>query len=335
MKDNYQRTIDYMRISITDRCNLRCKYCMPEDIEFLPHDTVMRYEEFLRLTKIFAKQGIRKIKVTGGEPLVRRGCVDFIRSLKAIDGIDNVTITTNGVLLEQYLDELLDAGIDAINISLDTLKRESYKAITGRDEFDRVWNGITAAADSGVKVKINCVPIGNVNASEIPAFFELARTNKIDVRFIEMMPIGHGREFEAVSADDILNELRARYPGIHEIQEKKGNGPAVYYENSEFKGSIGVIGAVHKKFCDSCNRIRLTSEGFLKLCLYYSQGIDLKTPLRNGASDQELEAIIRKAIEDKPREHQFSCDIVNTLQNVCDGKSGNVEELKNMSQIGG
>ena len=335
MRDNYERTIDYMRISITDRCNLRCRYCMPDDIAFLPHDKVMRYEEFLRLTKIFASQGIRKIKVTGGEPLVRKGCVEFVRDLKALEGIENVTITTNGVLLEQHLEGLLKAGIDGINISLDTMHRDSYQKITGRDEFERVWRGIMAAVAAGVKLKINCVPIGTVNENEIPAFFELAKNNKIDVRFIEMMPIGHGRDYDPVSANDILDQLGARYPGIYQIQEKKGNGPAVYFKNDDFEGSIGVIGAVHKKFCDSCNRIRLTSEGFLKLCLYYNQGIDLRTPIREGRTDQELSEIIRGAIEEKPREHQFSCDIVNTFQNSCDGKSGSVEEWKNMSQIGG
>lgn len=308
---------------------------MPEDIDFMPHEKVMRYEEFLRLARLFAGQGIRKIKITGGEPLVRKGCVDFIRSLKEIDGISNVTITTNGVLLEQYMDGLVEAGIDGVNISLDTLRADSYQKITGRDEFNRVWRGIVKAIESGVRIKLNCVPVEGVNAQEIPAFFELAKNNPIDVRFIEMMPIGHGREFKAVSSGDIIELLKHRYENIYEIQEKKGNGPAVYYENKEFEGSVGIIGAVHKKFCSSCNRIRLTSEGFLKLCLYYKQGIDLKTPMRNGISDEELDEIIRKAIAEKPREHQFSCDIINTPSTACDGQSTDVEEMKNMSQIGG
>ena len=335
MKDSYERVIDYLRISITDRCNLRCRYCMPEDMEFIPHEEIMRYEEFLRLARLFAGQGIRKIKITGGEPLVRRGCVDFIRSLKEIDGISSVTITTNGVLLEQYMDGLADAGIDGVNISLDTLKADVYQKITGRDAFGRVWRGIIKAIESGVRIKLNCVPVEGVNAEEIPAFFELAKNNPIDVRFIEMMPIGHGKDFGAVSAEAIIRLLEQRYEGIYEIQEKKGNGPAVYYENKDFEGSVGIIGAVHKKFCSSCNRIRLTSEGFLKLCLYYKRGIDLKTPMRKGISDADLDDMIRQAIAEKPREHQFSCDIVNTPGTACDGQSGDVEEIKNMSQIGG
>ena len=170
MKDSFERVIDYMRISITDRCNLRCRYCMPEDIAFIPHEEIMTYEELLRLTRLFAGQGIKKIKITGGEPLVRRGCVDFIRSLKEIEGISNVTITTNGVLLEQYMDDLAKAGIDGINISLDTLRADSYEKITGRNEFGRVWRGIVKAIESGIRIKLNCVPVEGVNAEEIPAF---------------------------------------------------------------------------------------------------------------------------------------------------------------------
>lgn len=349
MKDTFNRQIDYMRISITDRCNLRCRYCMPEDIQFVDHDKILRYEEFLRLARIFAENGIKKIKVTGGEPLVRKGCTEFIKQLKAIDGIENVTLTTNGVLLERFLPELIEAGIDGINVSLDSLKREKYAKITGRDEFDRVWRGIEKAAEAGLRVKLNCVPIAGNNKDEIKDFFELARTNKIDVRFIEMMPIGHGKEFEPVYTEEILNMLRDQYPDIHEIQEKRGNGPAMYYKGDDFKGSVGFIGAVHHKFCDSCNRIRLTSEGYLKLCLYYSMGVDLRKMLREDASDQEISDVIEEAIENKPKEHHFSCKVVQTEENSCDGQSQQLhqaeeniedggpddEENKNMSQIGG
>lgn len=344
IKDTYNRKIDYMRISITDRCNLRCKYCMPEDIDFVPHENILRYEEFLRLTKIFAAFGIRKIKVTGGEPLVRNGCADFMKQLKEIDGIENVTITTNGVLLDRYLPELIAAGVDGINISLDSLRRDRYAKITGRDEFDRVWSGIEDAVAAGLKVKLNCVPIQEHNADEIPDFFELARKRKIDVRFIEMMPIGNGKRFQPVSTEDILADFQKRYEGVYEIQQKRGNGPATYYENKDFAGCIGFIGAVHQKFCDSCNRIRLTSEGFLKLCLYYSQGIDLRAMLRGGADDAQIGAAIAEAIRQKPQEHHFSCQILQTEDNSCDAKSQTVvpvgevfdgEDVRNMSQIGG
>lgn len=321
MKDNFGRVINYMRLSITDRCNLRCRYCMPEDLENIPHDQIMRYEEFLRLSEIFAGLGISKIKITGGEPLVRKGCVDFIHSLKQISGINNVTITTNGVLLAQNIDGLLEAGIDGINVSMDTMSAERYREITGRDEFRQVWKGICLALNKGVKLKINCVPMAGCNEDEIPAFFELARHNKLDVRFIEMMPIGYGKNFLPVSTEDIEKLLRKRYDVISTVTEKKGNGPAVYYRGTDFTGSIGLIGAVHHKFCDSCNRIRLTSEGFLQLCLASGAGTDLRGPLRAGASDSELEQLIRETIVRKPREHHFS--------------DSGAEEIKHMSRIGG
>lgn len=323
IKDAYNRQIDYLRISITDRCNLRCRYCMPEDVEFIPHPDIMRYEEFLRLTEILAEQGIRKVKVTGGEPLVRRGCTDFIKSLKQVKGIENVTITTNGVLLEQYLPELADAGIDGINVSLDSLRRERYARITGRDEFERVWRGIEKAIASGIRVKLNCVPLYEYNADEIPDFMELARTRKMDVRFIEIMPIGNGKQFEPVPADEIIGQMADLYGEISEVKEKRGNGPAVYYKGKDFAGCVGMIGAVHQKFCSNCNRIRLTSKGFLKLCLYYDRGVDLREMLRSGKRDDVIREAVAGAIREKPQEHHFT-DIGD--QSASDA---------GMSQIGG
>jgi cyclic pyranopterin phosphate synthase len=314
---------------------------MPEDLAFIPHDQILRYEEILRLMRIFAKRGVRKVKVTGGEPLVRRGCADLIRELKEIDGIDNVTITTNGVLLADQLPELLAAGVDGINISLDTLHRDRFARITNRDEFDRVWSGMEAAVASGVKVKLNCVPVQGNNDDELIDFFELAKNNHMDVRFIEMMPIGNGKKFEPISIEDIIALFRETYDGIYEVQEKRGNGPAVYYKNDDFKGCVGFIGAVHRQFCDSCNRIRLTSEGYLKLCLYYSQGMDLRSMLRDDASDEAIFAAIDEAISHKPKEHPFACHTVQSENSVCDGQTGTLQaevdeqDLRNMSQIGG
>lgn len=323
IKDAYNRQIDYLRISITDRCNLRCRYCMPEDVEFIPHPDIMRYEEFLRLAEILAEQGIRKVKVTGGEPLVRRGCTDFIKRLKQVEGIENVTITTNGVLLEQYLPELADAGIDGINVSLDSLRRERYARITGRDEFERVWRGIEKAIASGIRVKLNCVPLYEYNADEIPDFMELARTRKMDVRFIEIMPIGNGKQFEPVPADEIIGQMADLYGEISEVKEKRGNGPAVYYKGKDFAGCVGMIGAVHQKFCSNCNRIRLTSKGFLKLCLYYDRGVDLREMLRSGKSDDVIREAVAGAIREKPQEHHFT-----------DGEDQSASDA-GMSQIGG
>lgn len=344
IKDTYDRIIDYVRISVTDRCNLRCRYCMPEDIPLIPHQEILRYEEILRLSRIFAAQGIRKVKVTGGEPLVRLGCVDFIRQLKQIEGIENVTLTTNGVLLSKYLPELIAAGIDGINVSLDTLRPERFRKITGKDEFDHVWRGIEGALAAGVKIKLNCVPIIDNNADEIVDFFELARKHRIDVRFIEMMPIGYGKNYQPIPTYEILEKLKNCYQGIYEIREKRGNGPAVYYENRDFAGCVGFIGAVHQQFCSTCNRIRLTSEGFLKPCLYYNQGIDLRKMLRGGAEDEKIARAVRGIIRQKPKEHRFACQTIQTIEGICDGqpKNGNVlgkvfdeEDARNMSQIGG
>lgn len=326
IKDTYDRQIDYLRISITDRCNLRCRYCMPEDLEFVPHSDILRYEELLKLTEIFAGQGIRKAKVTGGEPLVRRGCTDFIKKLKRIKGIENVTLTTNGVLLEQCLPELVEAGIDGINVSLDSLKRERFAQITGRDEFEQVWRGIEKAVSSGMKVKLNCVPLREYNADEIPDFIELARSRKVDVRFIEIMPIGRGKQFQPLPTQEIIDLLTNCYPGVHTVTEKRGNGPAVYYKGDDFAGCVGFIGAVHEKFCSSCNRIRLTSEGFLKLCLYYDKGLDLREMLRSQKSDEVIAAAIAGAIQDKPREHHFSSQMAEVGQDSCN---------TGMSRIGG
>lgn len=322
MKDTYNRIIDYLRISITDRCNLRCRYCMPEDIPFVPHERILRYEELLRIVRACAQEGIAKIKVTGGEPLVRKGCTEFISQLKEIPGIEAVTLTTNGVLLEKNLDGLKAAGLDGLNISLDSLHRERYREITGRDYFEQVYRGIQGAMDAGLRVKINCVPIHGINSDEIRDFFELAKTQDINVRFIEMMPIGNGKAFEPMQMSDILGDLKAGYAGVEKVEKRLGNGPAVYYRGSDFVGNVGFIGAVHHKFCDSCNRIRLTSEGFLKLCLYHSSGTDLRALIRGGADDETLQQAIADAIRHKPKEHSF-------YQWSAD------EDTRNMSQIGG
>lgn len=329
--DRYNRTIDYVRVSITDRCNLRCKYCMPEDIAFVPHERILRYEEILRVVRILAKQGISKVKLTGGEPLVRRGCPDLVREIKQIDGIEAVTLTTNGVLLEEMLPQLLDAGIDAINVSLDTRNRERYLHVTGKDMYEQVQRGIDAVYKSKVPLKINCVPVSGENIDEIPDFFALAAEKKIAVRFIEMMPIGYGDQYEAFSAEQVKAMFYERYPEAYPLNKKLGNGPAVYYSAPGFAGEIGIIGAVHEKFCSNCNRIRLTSEGFFKLCLYSGAGIDLRQMLRGGSSDAEISEAIAEAIQKKPKEHHFGEADLNAAE-VQD--AGNADTRK-MSQIGG
>lgn len=324
MIDSYGREIDYIRISITDRCNLRCVYCMPEyGVESVSHDKILRYDEILYLGEIFAELGIKKIKITGGEPLVRKGASSFIRDLKSIPGIEKVTITTNGVNLEGCLEELSNAGIDGINLSLDTLNPEVFFKITRRNEFEKVMRGFQAALmHKEIPLKVNCVPMG-IEGQDIFELAELSRKYPVHVRYIEMMPIGLGKEYTGCTETEILRELEKRYGTSEMFSGSLGNGPGHYYEFPGFKGKIGFISAMSHKFCSSCNRVRLTSEGYLKTCLQYDVGTDLRALLRNGASKEEIKEAIGKAIQEKPRAHQFT------------EKQDRHGEQHMMSQIGG
>lgn len=324
MIDSYGREIDYIRISITDRCNLRCVYCMPEcGVESVSHDNILRYNEILSLGEIFAELGIKKIKITGGEPLVRKGAPSLIRDLKRIPGIEKVTITTNGVNLEECAEELSDAGIDGINLSLDTLDPEVFFKITRRNDFEKVMRGFRAVLDrKEISLKINCVPVG-IEGQNIFELAELSRKYPVHVRYIEMMPIGLGKEYTGCTEDEILRELEARYGTAVNFSGKLGNGPGHYYEFPGFQGKIGFISAMSHKFCSSCNRVRLTSEGYLKTCLQYDVGTDLRALLRGGAPKEEIKEAIQKAIQEKPRAHQFT------------EKQGGHGEQHMMSQIGG
>lgn len=325
MLDKLNRKIDYLRISVIDRCNLRCVYCMPEEgIESIPHDEILTYDEILRICEIVSELGIRKIKITGGEPLVRKDIVNLIRDIKNIDKIEQVTLTTNGILLHEMLDDLYDAGIDAINISLDTLNKDNFKKITRRDGLEKVLMSIDKAYDLGIRVKINCLAIRDFNLREIVEIASFAKDREIDVRFIELMPIGFGKKYTQIDNDEILSILESRFGTFEIVTEKRGNGPAKYYRNQNMKGCIGFISAISHEFCESCNRIRLTSSGFLKLCLHYNKGIDLKEPIRNGISDEDLKKLIHDTIWNKPISHKFGH--ASEEQDI---------ELKNMVQIGG
>lgn len=325
MLDKLNRKIDYLRISVIDRCNLRCVYCMPEEgIESIHHDEILTYDEILRICEIVSKLGIRKIKITGGEPLVRKDIVNLIRDIKNINKIEQVTLTTNGILLHEMLDDLYDAGIDAINISLDTLNKDNFKKITRRDGLEKVLMSIDKAYDLGIRVKINCLAIRDFNLRELVEIASFAKDREIDVRFIELMPIGFGKKYTQIDNDEILSILESRFGTFEIVTEKRGNGPAKYYRNQNMKGCIGFISAISHEFCESCNRIRLTSSGFLKLCLHYNKGIDLKEPIRNGISDEDLKKLIHDTIWNKPISHKFGH--ASEEQDI---------ELKNMVQIGG
>ena len=310
MFDRYQREIHYLRLSVTDLCNLRCRYCMPDGVEKLEREAVLTYEEFLRLAALFARCGIDTVRVTGGEPLVRKNVAQLVAGLKATPGIRRVTLTTNAVLLAEQLPALLDAGLDSVNISLDTLRPEVFRQITARDDFAAVQAGLQAALESGLPVKLNCVPQAGVNEGELEALAALAKDNALQVRFIEMMPIGYGAAMPCISGPELRARFARRWPELAPLSPAQehalGDGPAVYYTVPGWQGSIGFIAAVHGKFCASCNRVRLTSQGFLRPCLASETGCDLRALLRSGADDAQLLAAIRETIWAKPREHHFN-----------------------------
>lgn len=306
MFDSTRREIHYLRLSVTDLCNLRCRYCMPDGVEKLEREAVLTYEEFLRLAALFAQCGIDTVRVTGGEPLVRKNVAQLVAGLKAIPGIRKVTMTTNGILLAQQLPALLAAGLDSVNISLDTLRPEVFRQITARDEFAAVQAGLQAALESGIPVKLNCVPQAGVNEGELEDLAALAENRPLQVRFIEMMPIGYGAAMPCISGPELRQRFAHRWPELQPLTEAAfGDGPAVYYTVPGWQGSIGFIAAVHGKFCASCNRVRLTSQGFLRPCLASEAGCDLRALLRSGADDAQLLAAIRETIWAKPREHHF------------------------------
>lgn len=322
LSDPYGRKIDYMRISITDRCNLRCFYCMPEEVESVPMEDILTYEEILRVCRIGADLGISHLKITGGEPLVRKGCTGLIAELKKIPGIETVTLTTNGVLLKEHLPELLEAGTDGINISLDTLCPESFQKITGRDYFHKVTESLRAAAESGILVKVNSVSIEDILNDSWKELMLIAKELPVDVRFIEMMPIGYGALYKPLSHEKLLAEMKKMYPALEKDEKKHGYGPAVYYKIPGWQGSIGLISAIHGKFCQGCNRIRMTSQGHLKACLCFEDGTDLRELLRNGSSDEDIKAAMVKVVMEKPGAHCFE-------------EKENITEIHGMSKIGG
>ena len=310
MFDSTRREIHYLRLSVTDLCNLRCRYCMPDGVEKLEREAVLTYEEFLRLAALFARCGIDTVRVTGGEPLVRKNVAQLVAGLKETPGIRRVTLTTNAVLLAEQLPALLDAGLDSVNISLDTLRPEVFRQITARDDFAAVQAGLQAALESGLPVKLNCVPQAGVNEGELEQLAALAKDNAMQVRFIEMMPIGYGAAIPCISGPELRAWFARRWPELAPLSPAQehalGDGPAVYYTVPGWHGSIGFIAAVHGKFCASCNRVRLTSQGFLRPCLASETGCDLRALLRSGADDAQLLAAIRETIWAKPREHHFN-----------------------------
>ena len=312
-----------MRISVTDRCNLRCRYCMPDGISRLPMEALLTYEEIAFVCAQAASLGIDRFKITGGEPLVRKDCAVLVSMLRKIPGVRQITLTTNGVLLGEHLDELLTAGLDAVNISLDTLDREQYRVITGRDELERALASVRQAARR-LPVKINCVVQSGVNEDAPPKLAALARDLPVDVRFIELMPIGAGKDLATVPNASVLAAIEERYGRTAEDPAPRGNGPAVYRRPEGFSGRIGFISAIHGKFCGSCNRLRLTSTGELKPCLCYADVVPLREILRDEEAEKEvrIQEKIREAVLLKPQAHCFE-------------QREGVTEKRGMSELGG
>ena len=340
MKDQFGRAIDYMRVSVTDRCNLRCVYCMPEEgVPAVVHQDILTFDEIARLCGIGVRLGITKIKLTGGEPLVRRGLPELLKMLKSLHGIEQVTLTTNGILLKEQINELVYNGLDSVNISIDTLDAERYKKVTRGGCVEKALEGLGAAAKfPDLRIKVNCVPLKDTDEEEYVQLALLAQSGKADVRFIEMMPIGMGKAFSGKSKDEICSILRKHFGEPEEYKEPLGNGPAVYVQFPGFRKRVGFISAVSHQFCGGCNRVRLTSEGYLKPCLQYGSGTDLREMLRSGASDEKICEEMRRVIYEKPACHQFA--VKNNAGNTGekDGRQAidSMElEKKGMSRIGG
>lgn len=314
MLDTYNRKINYLRVSITDRCNLRCNYCMPkEGVSLLGHDDILKYEEILRIIRVAVTMGISKIRITGGEPLVRRGVVEFVASLSAIEDIRDISLTTNGTLLEAFAAKLFTAGVKRVNISLDSLDPAKYTHVTRGGELGKVLAGIEEVYKIGfAPIKINTVAIKGFNDDEIVNFAKLSVHKPYQIRFIELMTIGraaldHNGQY---LSNTVIKEIIERHYRLEPVDVKKKSidGPAQIYRIADGAGEIGFISPMSHQFCHSCNRLRLTADGRLRACLLTDEEVDLKGPLRGGCSDADLTELITMAIVKKPLRHDISCD---------------------------
>jgi cyclic pyranopterin phosphate synthase len=319
LTDRYQRSIDYLRVSITDHCNLRCIYCTPlGGAVKLDQQDILSYEEFLRLIRVAVVMGITKVRLTGGEPLVRKGVTHFCRRLAGLPGLQSLSLTTNGILLEELAEDLYGAGIRRVNISLDTLQPQKFLHITRRNEFERVWRGIQAAERVGLNpIKINVVVMRGINDDEILELAKLTLNRPYHIRFIEFMSMNNDNQWvlqHYVSADEILAKLLT-VASLEQISSQNTNGPARHFRWPDAKGIVGIISPISHHFCPSCNRIRLTADGKLRNCLFSDQEVDIKSPLRQGATDADLSQILRASIGNKPKEHCLQSDVFRKCQN--------------------
>ena len=309
-QDDFGRAISYLRVSVTDRCNLRCIYCMPpQGVEKGPHAGILSYEELALVIQAAAETGISKVRVTGGEPLARLGLTEFVRMVAAIPGIDDLSMTTNGTLLAGQAQALAEAGLDRVNISLDTLDPERFLTITRRGRLDDVWAGITAARAADLTpIKFNVVVVRGLNDDEIVDFARKTLTDDWHVRFIELMPIGanvHWAGNGTVPVTEVRARIERELGPLQPVHGPKGNGPARYHQVAGAGGTIGFIGAASEHFCPSCNRLRLTADGRLRPCLLDERELDLRAVLRSGASLEAIKGVLTQAIHSKPQHHHL------------------------------
>jgi cyclic pyranopterin phosphate synthase len=309
--DSFQRPVNYLRVSVTDRCNLRCRYCMTSKPNWLPKGHILTLEEIHRMVRIAVTLGMTKIRLTGGEPLCRKGILHLISWLARLDGLEDLALTTNGTLLAQKACQLKEAGLRRVNISLDTMDAEAYRRMTGMDLLEVVWQGIHAAADAGLNpIKINTVVMRGANDDQIELLADLAVHYPFHIRFIEYMPMGvdpHQSQKYFVSIAEIESRLKQMGPLIP-IHRQHNDGPAARYRFEGAPGEIGLIGSMSAHFCSRCNRMRLTADGHLRPCLLSDDQIDVMSPLRQGASDDDLQALFARALSRKRQEHRLRFD---------------------------
>jgi cyclic pyranopterin phosphate synthase len=312
--DRFGREINYLRISLTDKCNLRCVYCMPEDMTFRPRSELLQDDEIMRLVRIFSELGFHKIRLTGGEPSVRANFVDIVRGIAQTPGIETVSMTTNGLLLDKMAPDLVEAGMRRVNISIDTLNPEKFKKLTRWGDVEDVWRGIHAAEAAGLGIKLNAVVVRNYNDKEdVVDLARLTLYQPWQVRFIEMMPFGDVSDFQqagVVPEEELRQTISEALGPLELINEGKLDGEARLFRLQEAQGTVGFISSVTQPFCAGCNRARLTADGRMRLCLLREKEVDLMGPLRGGANDDELKKLIEKGIWHKPWGHGLAHNVV-------------------------
>lgn len=312
--DRFGRTINYLRISLTDKCNLRCVYCMPEDMTFRPRQELLQDDEIMRLVNLFASLGFHKFRLTGGEPTVRANVVEIVRQIARTPGVETVAMTTNGLLLDTLARPLADAGLKRVNVSIDTLNPDKFRKLTRWGKVEDVWRGLDAAVDAGLGIKLNAVVVRNYNDREdVVDLARLTLTRPWQIRFIEMMPFGDVADFQqagVVSEEELRATIAADCGPLSLVDDGRLDGEARLYQLPGARGTLGFISSVTQPFCASCTRARLTADGRLRLCLLREKEVDLMTPLRAGASDEELKAIIEEGIWWKPWGHGLSEHVI-------------------------